>query len=497
MDIPDEDVTLSDADFKAYFDKNKPLFKRAETTRAIDFVVFDVDPTEEDLLELDKVAHDLFEEFLTEQNLPDFINAVSTERFDSVYLKRETLLHPWDSLLFRSPKGTYFKPEIRRNRYEMAKLIDVAARPDSLQASHILITFRGSRNSQNATRTKEQAQSVADSLRGVILRDKSQFAEIAQANSEDPGTREQGGDLGWFLDGQMIKPFNEAIIKGNVGDVVVVETVFGFHVIQITGKTTPIQKVMVAFVYVPIEPSAKTNKAVYTETNQFFARCRDLSSFLEAAKEIGLHVRQAEYVTEMDIQLPGLQNARDIVRWVYDKKTKVNQVSHEIYEYENKYVIVALRQIRDKGYPTLGELKTLPEIQHVVRNEKKAEILIGKMNNALKTNRSITSLENMNASIETVEHLAFSAYGIGSKGYEPEVVGSIFGTKENRLSNPIQGRTGVFVVEPLRFTPAEMLENTDVIKMQMQMMFQRGMIENIRMAKENKVKIVDNRPFYF
>jgi parvulin-like peptidyl-prolyl isomerase len=360
-----------------------------------------------------------------------------------------------------------------------------------------LITFRGSAASQGQTRTKEQAQSIADSLRTVILRDRTQFATIAQTNSEDGGTRENGGDLGWFLDGQMVKPFNEAAVKGNVGDIGVVETVFGFHVIEITGKSTPIQKVMVAFVYIPLEPSVSTNKTVFTEANQLFAKSQDLTSFLEAAKEAGLHVRQADYVAEMDMQLPGLQNARDIVRWAYDKKTKAGQVSQEIYEYENKYVIAALRQIREKGYPKLDEIKAIAEVQYAVRNEKKAEILIEKMNSALKTNRSLAALENINAEVETVDHISFNTYGFGSKGYEPEVIGTIFGLKENQLSNPIKGRSGVFVAEPLHFSPAEPLENADIIRMQMQMMFQQRMVENLRGAKENRAKITDNRAFFF
>jgi peptidyl-prolyl cis-trans isomerase D len=277
----------------------------------------------------------------------------------------------------------------------------------------------------------------------------------------------------------------------------VVETGIGFHVIQVTGKTTPIQKVMAAFVYVPLEPSAKTNKDVYTEVGQFFAKAQNLTSFLETAREFGLHVRQAEHITAMDMQLPGLSNARDIVRWAYDKRTKVGNVSQEIYEYENMYVVAALRQVREKGFPSLDEIKSIPELQFVVRNEKKAEILIERMNAALKSNRSIAALESINAEIETVDQISFNAFSFGTKGYEPEVVGTAFGTKENSLSNPIQGRSGVFVVEPQRFTPAEPLDDVSIIRSQLQMMFQRGLIEGLRVAKENNAKITDNRAFYF
>ncbi|MDR2907025.1 MAG: peptidylprolyl isomerase [Bacteroidales bacterium] len=493
--IADEDVKLSDADYKTYYDKNKSLFHRTEGSRSVDFVVFDVQPTEADLLDLDNQATELYEELLVEQNLQDFVNAVSTERFDSLFVKKETLNAPWDSLLFKSPKGTYFKPIVRRNRYEMAKLVDVAARPDSLTASHILITYAGSAMPQS-TRTQAEAKRVADSLYAVVLRDQSQFAEIARTNSED-GTRETGGNVGWFADGQMVKPFNEAVVKGNVGDIVVVESMFGYHIIRIEGKTRPVEKVMVAFVYLPIEPSASTTKAIYTEANQFFGQCKDLNAFLTAAEAAKLPVRKAEYLTEMDMQLPGLQNARDLVRWAFEKNTEVGQVAPEIYEYDNQYVIAALNQIRKEGYPSLEELMTVAEVQYAVRNEKKAEMLMEKMNDAIKANRSISALETLNAEVETIDQLNFNAYSFGTKGYEPEVVGTAFGKNVNQLSNPIKGRSGVFVIQTMQYIPAEVMEDMSMIQAQMKMMFQQSMVETIRSAMESNAKIVENRAFYF
>ena len=495
-EIPDSDVTLTDADFRRFFNNNRSLFYRTQTMRAVDFIVFDVLPTEADMLAISQYANELFEEFKVEEDLPSFINAVSTQRFDSVFLSRQAFPHPWDSLLFNSPRGTFFAPEIRRNQYEMAKLMDFAYRPDSVRASHILITYRGSAANQGQIRTRAEAESIADSLRREVLRDRTRFAEIAFENSED-GSAEVGGDLGWFFDGQMVAPFNEAVVNGRVGDIVVVETMFGFHVIHVTGRSTPVRKAMAAFVFVPIEPSEATNRAVYAEVSRVFARSRDLTSLQEVARAEGLHIRQAEFVTEMDAMLPGLPNARNIVRWAYDRRTRVGDVAQEIFEFENRYVIAALRQIREKGYPTLAEIQELPEVQFAVRNEVKAEKLIQRMNSALSTNRSISALEAINADVETVDFVTFSGYNVGTRGFEPELIGTVFGTAENRLSNPIRGRSGVFVAQPLRFTAIAPLENIEFMRQQMQFMFERGMLERVRSAKESNARIVENRAFYF
>jgi len=497
-DIPDSDITLTEADFRRYFNNNRSLFWRPQTTRAVDFVVFDVIPTEEDIAAISQHAHQLFDEFRVEADLPSFINAVSTQRFDSVFLGRDAFMAPWNDLLFNSPRGTFFAPEIRHNHYEMAKLLDVAYRPDSLRASHILIPFRGSAAAQAQNLTRTDAEALADSLRRELLRDRTLFAQLALEYSAD-GSAEVGGDLGWFFDGQMVRPFNEAVVNGRVGDITVVETMFGFHVIHITGRSTPVRKAMAAFVFVPIEPSDATNRAVYAEASRVFARSRDLASLEETARELGLHIRRADFVTEMDNALPGLPNARHIVRWAYDRRTRVGNVAQEIFEFENRYVIAALRQISNEGYPTVAEIQELPEVQFAVRNERKAEILLERMNSALSTNRSMAALEAIDASIENTDVVTFAGYNVGTRGFEPELIGAIFGTSENRLTQPIRGRTGVFVAQPSNFTVAEPLEAEDVelVRGQMQLMFERGMVERLRQAKERNARIVENRAFYF
>jgi peptidyl-prolyl cis-trans isomerase D len=296
----------------------------------------------------------------------------------------------------------------------------------------------------------------------------------------------------------MFRPFNEAVVNGRVGDIVVVETILGFHVVEITGQAARVPKVMVAFVYVDIEPSNNTLQEIFQEASSFLSKSQNLIAMEENAREFGLQVRQAEYVRETDMVFPGLPNARNIVRWAYDKKTKEGDISPEIYDnFDNQYVIAALRQIREKGFPSLAEIKDIPGVINAVRNEKRAEIFIKQMQAVLKSNHSIAALENIGAEVETVEHVTFGAYGVGERNFEPELIGTIFGTPENHLSNPVQGRSGVFVAQPLQFTPAEPLEDVSPMKNQRRMMFQRSMLENMRNAKEKGAKIVDNRAWYF
>jgi peptidyl-prolyl cis-trans isomerase D len=82
---------------------------------------------------------------------------------------------------------------------------------------------------------------MADSLFALAKSGKD-FAELARTNSQDPGSAINGGDLGWFNEGMMVKPFNDACFEGNKGDLVKVESQFGWHIINIQDKGKPVSK---------------------------------------------------------------------------------------------------------------------------------------------------------------------------------------------------------------------------------------------------------------
>jgi peptidyl-prolyl cis-trans isomerase D len=87
------------------------------------------------------------------------------------------------------------------------------------RASHILV------------KTKEEAEKILAEAR----RAPNNFAALAKKHSQDPGSAEKGGDLGWFGRGMMVKPFEDTVFKLSQNDVQVVESEFGFHVVRLTG----------------------------------------------------------------------------------------------------------------------------------------------------------------------------------------------------------------------------------------------------------------------
>ncbi|MBT7406400.1 MAG: parvulin peptidyl-prolyl isomerase [Opitutae bacterium] len=107
--------------------------------------------------------------------------------------------------------------------------------PEEVKASHILISYKGAdRADSKITRSKEEAKTEALRIRGLILNEKKDFAEMAKKFSDGP-SKSKGGDLGKFKFEVMAKAFSETAFALEVSAVSeVVETGFGFHVIKRT-----------------------------------------------------------------------------------------------------------------------------------------------------------------------------------------------------------------------------------------------------------------------
>ncbi|MDY7547853.1 SurA N-terminal domain-containing protein [Glaciimonas sp. CA11.2] len=100
------------------------------------------------------------------------------------------------------------------------------------RASHILITT----NKDASAADKAVAKTKAESLLAQLRKDPAEFAKLAKENSQDTASAEHGGDLGYFGDGMMVKPFSDAALKLKQGEISnVVESDFGYHIIQLTG----------------------------------------------------------------------------------------------------------------------------------------------------------------------------------------------------------------------------------------------------------------------
>lgn len=491
--LADSAVTLTDADYEKYYRENKQRYQQ-EASRNIEFVAFDILPSQDDRNKIGAEAQKLYEEFVTVENVPSFVNATSDRRYDSTWMKRGSLAYQLDSMMFNSPVGTTFGPYIENEAYKMARLVDVQFRSDSLKASHILITYKGTNVNPETQLTKEQAKAKADSILNVVKAKPAMFDELASTINDDRVAGESKGDLNWFADGMMVPPFNNAVMNGKVGEITSVETQFGFHIIKISGKTTPSKKVRVAFVELAIEPSSRTMQDIYSQASQFANEAKNAEGFDKLIDEKGYTKRLAERISKEQNTLPGVKQAREVVRWAFDSKRKTGDIS-PVFDLDGKYLVAMLTDIREKGIPSLDQLKDF--IEPLVLREKKAETLIAEVDKEIKSQADINMGYRALGMRADTNDVAFGASNLPGYGIEGGIIGKLFSLKPGEMSKATKGNQGVFVVVNDELIPAPPKDDYTSEKRMIQNAFRTRSQREAMEALKQRSNIEDNRLMFY
>lgn len=442
--VADSTVKLTDEDYQKFYDKNVGFFYSDEAYRDIDFVVFDVLPSETDRKNTAEDVVKIYADFTTVADAKTFTSANTDKRFDTGFVKKGVLPGKLDSIMFNSKVGTLVEPFESGNAWIMAKLIDIQERPDSMQASHIMVAWEGTNLSNTVKRTKEQAKLRADSIAASLKNNPIPFAELARQLSDFPSAKDDGGDLKWFMDGgQNYALFFTEGLTMKPNDVRVVETGVGYSVFKLTAKTKPVKKVQVAVLQRDIEPSTQTFQDTYLQASTFQGQNKTQAAFDTAVRKTGLSKRNAATVRETDNYLQGLQNAREVVRWAYAEKTVPGEIS-PVFDLTGRYVVVLLKGKTDKGLQPLDKVKE--RLEPAVRNVKKIEMTAKRIEDVMKTTTDFSAMAGqLNARIDTtiVTFIAMNQYPITR---DLEVVGKLFTLPANSIQGPLIGNQGTYVV---------------------------------------------------
>lgn len=479
--IADSLVKFSDADLENYLKKHEGKFKQEES-RSIEYVTFDINPTEKDTLMAEKYVKDQFEAFKSAENDSIFIKLNSDNYFDGSYLNKTQLESVMADTFFTADTGTFIGPYLDKNSFVIGKLIDRKMIADSVKASHILIKVAANEN-------PELAQKIIDSLKNEAEKKDADFAKLAIENSQDDGSKINGGDLGWIKPGEMVAQFNNAIFyQGNEGDLLTVRTQFGWHLIKIFESKKTSMAVKVAFLTKKIVASGETERAMYAIANEFAGKNRTSDEFEKASSSNNLSKRKAEAVKKNDYNVIGIGTARDIIRWAF--QSEKGTVSN-VFAHDNKYVVALLNGVKNEGLPSVDDVRQ--ELELEVKKEKKAEMLSEKMKGA--TMEGIAKQNN--TEVRTANNISFASPFIAGVGAEPKVVGTIFGIKEKTISKPIGGNMGVFVVEVESVTAPDNKMDLSQYKKSMLTNLQSRADNNLIEALKKNADIQDNRFLFY
>jgi len=493
VDVSDSLFNPTDADYASYYKNNKEQYKQ-KASRDIEYVVFNIIPSAKDIedskREMDQIALELKETV----DVPRFVKVNSDKPYDSSWFAQGSLPVQIDSVMFNSKVGTVSAPYMLNNEFHTARLIAVGHRPDSMQASHILISYVGAYNVlPEVVLTRDQASNLADSLFNVLKRKPAKMEELAKEYSTDPSVAQNNGNLGWFADGNMVHSFNEAVYNTKVGDFTLTETPFGYHIIKVTGKKDLVKKVKVAMVDREIYASDKTYQDTFAKASKIATESDNEEEFNAAVTEQRLNKRKMPVIREMSNYISGLTNPRQIVRWAYNEDTEVGQVS-SVFDLENMFVVAVVTKKVEEGYPTVDQIKD--RIKLKVYNQLKGEYYTKKMNefdgdfDKIKANMEVTD--------KHVVPLFFSSRNLPGFTVENNVIGTVFGMENGNVSQPIIGNAAVFMVKVNDITVASDPGNYSAVIAELKADLEKRVNQDTpyNLLKES-LDIVDNRIDFF
>ncbi len=483
--IPDNQIKITDEDYKKYYNENKFKFKNPDENRTFEYVVFDANPSKADSADLKAAITKLAADFKASNNDSLFVSINSDTKTPLKYVHKGQLDPAVDSVVFKSEKGAFIGPVFSNGTYKMAKVLDVKMSPDSVKASHILIN--------PATEGGlDKAKAKADSIKNLIQKGAS-FADLAKKFGTD-GTKDKGGDLGIFARGSMIPVFEDAVFDGKTGDLKVITTQYGVHVIRIEAQKGASKVAKVALIDKALTSSNKTQQEAYAKASAFLSVATNAKAFDEDAKKMNYTKLIAENITPMQGSVQGLDNPRELIRWAF--KADEGDISNQVFEIGTKFAIAKLVSIREKGTLTLDQVKK--QIEPMVRNQIKAKMQSDKLNKALSGSSNIAQVaQKVGKTATPVQNIVFANPVIPGIAQENKVVGSVFGSQPGKLSKVIEGDRGVYVFVVNGFTNPAPLTNAFKQKQQIaQGLTQRAPGEAFK-ALRDKADIKDNRVRFF
>jgi len=435
--ISDSTVKPTDEDFKKYYDAHKNEFEQPEETRKIEYVSFQVNPTAQDREQIIQSMEKLKAEFQASSDDTGFVNVNSVEPYTQKAVRKGQLSPQIDSAVFAGTAGSVFGPYVEGEQVKIAKLEGFKTSSDSVKARHILIS------TNNKGMDVKKATHLADSLKQLVQKG-ADFGALAMQISDDQGSKLKGGDLGFFTEGMMVKPFNDACFNGNPGDLAVVESQFGVHLIHIQEKTKPYNKALMAYVVRDIEPSTETTDKLYSQANDFAVMAQNYDVFKKEAEEKQYVIAEFDNLKANERNINDLTNCREIVQWTFNPDRELNEVS-KVFNLDRKYVVVAYTGKKNKGIPTLDQVRK--QIEPMVRKVKKGEMIAAEMQKAMQGARTLEeAAQKMNLKADSTLGVHFSTYTLEGYGFEPKVIGTICGGKPNSFTEPVQGNKGVYMV---------------------------------------------------
>jgi peptidyl-prolyl cis-trans isomerase D len=485
--VSDSLVNVTDNDLRSYYNKNKKKYK-VENSRSLSYVAFDVRPSSEDttaiLEEITRMSIDI--KNTSEDSLFAVSNSDATTPFTryTIATLPPTLLDQRASLT----KGQVIGPILEEGVFRVYKISDIVKDTVyTMKASHILIKWDND-TPEGKKAAKEKAQKILKDIKAG-----ASFAAKAREFGTD-GSASSGGDLGWFVSGQMVKEFEKPVLDakktGLINDVV--ETDFGYHLIEVTNLKDN-TGYDVAILEREITPSDETLNEVLRKADRFAADLSGVDEFKEKAKQENLSVFEANDIGTAERRINDLGEARQMVTWLF-REASVGKVS-TVFDLTDTYVVAVMTGETEKGSKSFDKVKE--EITPLVRNEAKGKYIQEKLKGKTDALEELAKLFPRDAIVNSSSDVKLNASSMPSVGFDPVVIGSVFSLESGKRSAPIAGENGVVILDLQTKTDAPAIGEFSMFKNQMLNSLSSRGGYYITEALKEAAQVVDKRYKFF
>ena len=504
-DIEDDKIKVTDEEIRKYWEENKDK-KKFEVMAGRDVKYFDVmiQPSKRDSADFNKVMTKLKKEFAASTNDSVFVMTNSDTKFfmsghQSTFRPagdqkaRPGMTYPieMDTVFKTASVGQIVGPYYDNGKTRIAKIVDFNTK--LCKVRHILISAPKGDTKKIATSKK-----LADSLVKVVNKDN--FVDFVTKYSEDPGSKDKGGVYEDFMDYEMVEPFAKFSTDQPVGKIGVVQTDFGFHIIEVLDRKE-VKYPVLAVVEKTLTPSEETNISlkdkVYNLLYKFEQKISatedimaKLNLFDTLAKKENYFARPVRMLDEAP-RVQGFNTKlaeQKILELAYGADAEVGQLCPSPIQDKDRYIIAMISSIRKEGAPSFED--AYAQMKSELIKEKKAARIMAKIGNA----RNLNVIAKRLGTAVSQSDVTFANPNIQGGGMEPEVIGALFsGLKDGKTTIPLVGDNGVYVFKLNKTVKAPAAANYDAERNQLLAQMRGNAASEIRRGLQKKYKVIDNR----
>ena len=438
----DSTIVVSDSEIKKYYEDHKKFFKQP-ASRDIEYVVYEVVPSTEDIEAANQALVDVYDEFAAAENVKSFLLANSDRQYDNHWYRAgelNTVAKEVNDYAFGDANGV--SPVITKgNTFYAVKVVESAMVPDSV------------------------------------------FVKYAPANAADVDSLLTVAEPMWITQ----TPGYEDVMTAKVNEKV---TVNGL-VFNVLDKTAGVAKKKVAILEKTAVPSKETVNSFYSKANTLATKSAGkYEKFQAAVAEENTYAHPVNKMLESADRLGAIENTKEVTRWAFD--AKVGDVSNIITVNNNYFIVAALKGIHKEGYTPVAEVSE--SIKNILYSEK----AIAKK--AAEVSEKIAGLNDMQAiadalgtTVSTKDGIAFSS--MASQGLDPKFIGAASVSEEGKICGPVQGTIGVYVYKVTgRDTGAFFTEDDAKVRDAQMNQYAAQMIVPVMM---DDAEVKDNRARFF